>query len=474
MQLIDRVRRTIRQHDLARRETRVVVAVSGGSDSVALAHLVDALDRAAELQLAGLAHFNHQLRSAADADERFCRDLADSLGRPVIVDRGDVGGRARRERRSIEDAARAARHEFLERARLHFEADTIALGHTRDDQAETFLLRLLRGAGARGLAAMHPRRGAIIRPLVGCRRAELRAFLDARQIAYVHDESNEDVSIPRNRVRVELLPFLERRFNPSIVDVLADEADLAREEWRWMESAADDFLRRGSLPSGREDRVWRIEAAALTAVPVALGRVILRRVLTEAAGGRPVSFAHIDQALRLGREGGAPIDLPGQRMERVGPDVVLTGRPLGAAGRPRSPANLFRYPLSIPGEVRLAEAGCVVTAEAARSAAAADELPRDRAIAVVQLDRWHGPLAVRNRRPGDRFSPPGLLGKKKLQDFFVDRKIARRRRDAVPLVVDGSDQIVWVAGHEIDERFRVTDPAQAVVVLRLKLLGGLA
>ncbi len=220
MQLIDRVRRTIRQHDLARRESRVVVALSGGSDSVALAQLVDALDKAGELHLAGLAHFNHQLRPAADADERFCRDLADSLDRPLVVERGDVGARARRERRSIEDAARAARHEFLERARLHFDADTIALGHTRDDQAETFLLRLLRGAGARGLAGMHPRRGAIIRPLLACRRAELRAFLDSRQIAYVQDESNEDVSIPRNRVRVELLPFLERRFNPSIVEPL--------------------------------------------------------------------------------------------------------------------------------------------------------------------------------------------------------------------------------------------------------------
>jgi len=128
--------------------------------------------------------------------------------------------------------------------------------------------------------------------------------------------------------------------------------------------------------------------------------------------------------------------------------------------------------LSIPGEVRLAQAGCVVTAEAAPSAAAPLELPEGGAIAVVQLDPCHGPLAVRNRRPGDRFNPPGLSGKKKLQDFFVDRKIARQRRDAVPLVVDGSDHIVWVAGHEIDDRFRVTDPAQAVVVLRLKLLGG--
>jgi tRNA(Ile)-lysidine synthase len=471
MQLIDRVRRTIRQHDLARYETHVVVALSGGSDSVALAQLVDALDQAGELRFAGVAHFNHQLRPAADAEERFCARLAESLGRPLLVDRGDVAERARRERRSIETAARAARHEFLERARLHFNADAIALGHTRDDHAETFLLRLLRGAGARGLGSMHPRNGAIIRPLVACRRAELRAFLDSRQIAYVEDESNDDVSIPRNRVRVELLPFLERRFNPSIVDVLADEADLAREEWRWMESAADELGRRVSR---RVDRVWRIDAAGLNAAPVALGRLTLRRILTEAAGGRPVSFAHVDEALRLSREGGASIDLPGQRMERVGPDVVLRSRAPDAVGRPASSANFFRYPLSIPGEVCLAEAGCAVTAELASSVAAVRARPGDEVTAVVQLESGRGPLAVRNRRPGDRFSPPGLRGKKKLQDFFVDRKIARQQRDAVPLVVDESDRIVWVAGHEVDARFRVTDPAEAVVVLRLKLLGGFA
>src|SRR5580693_5632965 len=201
MQLMERVRRTIRQHDLARYETHVVVALSGGSDSVALAQLVDALDQAGELRLAGLAHFNHQLRPAADAEERFCARLAESLGRPLLVDRGDVAERARRERRSIETAARAARHEFLERARLHFNADAIALGHTRDDQAETFLLRLLRGAGARGLASMYPRRGTIVRPLLGCRRNELRAYLEDRRLTWVDDESNADVAIARNRVR---------------------------------------------------------------------------------------------------------------------------------------------------------------------------------------------------------------------------------------------------------------------------------
>src|SRR5439155_7788348 len=207
--LLDRMRRTIRRHTLASPGTRVVVALSGGGDSVALAHLLRALDAAGELSVAGAAHFNHQLRDDADRDEGFCRSMSAAFGWPFLSDRGDVRARAAREDRSIEDAARTARHEFLARARTHFSADVVAVGHTRDDQAETFLLRLLRGAGPRGLSAMHPRNGHIIRPLLDCRRAELRAFLGGRGLPFGEDSSNADVTIPRNRVRAELIPLLQ-------------------------------------------------------------------------------------------------------------------------------------------------------------------------------------------------------------------------------------------------------------------------
>src|SRR5262245_47017150 len=200
MELLDRVRQTIQRYELAGPATRVMIALSGGSDSVALAHILRALEADSELHVAGLAHFNHQLRPAAIDDERYCLQVAESFGWPIAVDREDVAGRARRQHRSLEEAARTARHEFLASRRRQLGADVVALGHTRDDQAETFLLRLMRGAGSRGLASMHPRRDAIIRPLIECRRADLQQFLDVRQVPYRHDESNDDVSIPRNRV----------------------------------------------------------------------------------------------------------------------------------------------------------------------------------------------------------------------------------------------------------------------------------
>jgi tRNA(Ile)-lysidine synthase len=194
--------------------------------------------------------------------------------------------------------------------------------------------------------------------------------------------------------------------------------------------------------------------------------------MTDAAGGRTVSVQHVEAVLDLIESPGAggSIDAPGHVVERVGDRVVLrSGRAEDARATDVPP--FFRYPLSIPGEVRLAEHGCIVSAELAPADTGARTLRaavRTRATAVVTADGWVAPLAVRNRRPGDRFQPFGLDGQKKLQDFLVDRKVARAERDGVPLVVDENDRILWVAGHEIDEAFRVTDASQAVLILTLR------
>ena len=450
MSVISKVRRFIRQHDLMRSHTRVVCAVSGGSDSVALAALLEELHGAGAATFAGLVHLNHQLRSTAERDEQACRDLADRLQRPILVERADVSGRARRERQSVEAAAHDERYALFARARAHFDAAVVALGHTRDDQAETFLLRLLRGAGPRGLASMHPRRGDVVRPLLDCSRAELREFVGDRGLTFIDDETNADVTIPRNRIRAELMPHLAD-FNPNIARVLAREADLSRDVWSWLESELDRF--------GADLDVERLRAA-----PPALRRLALWRAMTIGAGGRPIDAAHVQAALALldGSEG-ASVDAPGVRVHRIGSRIVLTNRSAQRA------VALWRFPLSIPGEV--AADGLTVSAELVTGGLV--ELARSAEVgsgptAAVRADQCADGLAVRNRRPGDRFRPVGLRGRKKLQDLFVDRKVARGERDGVPIVVDDRDRIVWVAGHGIDEAFRVTEASQAVIVLKLR------
>jgi len=492
MSLLDRVRQFIADHGLFGPDTRVVGALSGGSDSVALTSILRELHERHELCLAGLAHFNHQLRPTADRDEQLAVSIAAALAVPMLVDREDVAARARDERRSIEDAARAARYAFFERARQHFRADVVALGHTRDDQAETVLLRFIRGAGPRGLAGMYPRKDRIVRPLLDCRRDELRAWLATRMSQgdraanFVDDESNEDVAIPRNRIRAELMPLLEERFNPNIVDVLADEAEVARETWSWLRRVADEAAAQIVIPEDEDNRVRSIDVEALHRLLLPIRRTVVWGVMSELARGRAVGFAHVTAALRVAEPGGpTAIDGPGQRVERIGSRLVLTGRPPDTVGRwqpangepsghgtnREDAANLFWYPLSIPGEVLLPQVSCVMSAHAAGERERGTIGPRaamgNGPVAAVRGDLCGESLAVRNRRPGDRFQPVGMQGTKKLQDFFVDRKVARRERDAVPLVVDGGDRIVWVAGYGIDEAFRVTDPAQHVLILRL-------
>jgi len=318
---------------------------------------------------------------------------------------------------------------------------------------------------------MHPRSGRAIRPLLDCRRVELREFLAERNLPFVEDATNDDVAIPRNRVRAELMPLLESRFNPSVVDALANQAELARDEWLWM---LDELRIRHLEPQtwNVEPGTWNLDRSVLLSAPRALRRLALWRAMSDASGGRTVSVHHVAAALRI-VEASSPaacVDAPGHVVERIGDRVVLrSGRSSDVRFRA---ADFFRYPLSIPGEVSLPERGCIVSAALTEAADLSDEAWRarmgSRATAILATDGWTAPLSVRNRRPGDRFRPFGLDRKKKLQDFFVDRKVARADRDHVPLVVDESDRILWVAGHEIDEAFRVTDASQAVLILTLR------
>ncbi len=311
MSVHSRVLRTIRKHDMLPRGARVLVALSGGPDSVALLHILRTLERRGELAVAAAAHFNHQLRGAeADADEAFCRDLAADTGVPFIAGRADVAARARESGRSIEDAARQARYEFLNEAADSAGAEAIAVGHSLDDQAETFLLRLIRGAGPAGLAGIRPRAGRVVRPLLDISRGELREYAAGHGLDFRDDSSNADVRIPRNRVRLELLPQL-LRFSPAIAATLAREAALARDD--------EEFLDRLAIESAAsivllESSGVAIDAAGLTALPPALASRVTRKALAAAAPGRFIGFQHIDDLLELARGGaeGAALTLPGR------------------------------------------------------------------------------------------------------------------------------------------------------------------
>jgi tRNA(Ile)-lysidine synthase len=468
--LLDRVRRTIHQDDLIPPGSRVVVGLSGGADSVALTVLLAELSSRDAFAIARLAHLNHRLRgTAADEDEAFCRGLAADLGLPFEVDRADVGALARDNRQSIEEAGREARYRFFDRVADLTGADRIAVGHTLEDQAETFLLNLIRGAGCRGLSGMPIRSGRIIRPLLDTAHADLRRFLAERGQRFREDETNRDTRLLRNRVRHLIIPFLEQQFSPGIAAVLARNAAIAREDSAWLDAEASRRWEHVARSSGNG---IVLDCPLLCREAPAVARRIALRGLETASPGRFIGFGHVEALLSMAR-GEAPhaADFPGLRAERDGTRLTLHPRPGRGRGTGAKRPG-FSCALSVPGVAVVDEIGMTIAAERGpRPAGDSIEglvAASSGRVAVVDLATAAGPLRVRSRKAGDRFRPLGLAGTKKLQDFLVDRKVAARDRDRVPLVVDGLDRIVWVGGHAICEDFRVTSATAAVVILRLE------
>ena len=464
MSLADRVAASVERQALIPRGGRVVAAVSGGGDSVALLHLLAELAGRSLLTLAGVAHVNHRLRRpASDEDERFCRDLARRFGVPCLVESVAVADVARSRRVSVERAGHHVRHDFFARAAAELGAGRVALGHTIDDQAETVLLRLIRGAGAAGLSGMRPRAGLVVRPLLGVGRAELRRYLADGGIPFREDASNADLRVPRNRVRHELLPQL-RTYSPRVVEALARQADIARADEAWLSRRANEAA--ADLVS-QERGLVELDAAGLAALPPALARRVARDALARVGPRRrEVGFDAIERVRRTAAGGPARTDVPGCRLERAAGRVRLVPR-RGRTGPAPRPG--FAYRLAIPGEIAVPEAGVRVRAEVVEAAAGAVADGGGRT-ALVALPA--APLVVRSWRFGDRYRPLGLGGRsRKLQDLFVDRKVPRGERTRIPLVLDADGRIVWVVGFGIGHDFRPGEGDESVLFLKVSGLG---
>jgi tRNA(Ile)-lysidine synthase len=314
------VRRTIRRHSLCPPGARLLVGVSGGSDSVALTRLLLDLAPHGGFSVVSLAHLNHQLRPTAARDEHFCRELAARLGLPIAVEAVDVAAYAASQRLSVEDAARRLRYDFLDRVAAGADAETIAVGHTEDDQAETYLIKLARGAGLAALGGVYPRRGAVVRPLLDVSRAALQDYLLARGERWMDDETNADLANPRNQIRHRVIPELEQAAGGPVRPAIARTAALAREDGQWLdEVAAAQF---DALVSRTPDGL-RIDADALADAPRPLQRRILLSAMRRLSGGREIGLDHVESAQEVlaGRAAGA--EVPGSRLELRGKKLVL-------------------------------------------------------------------------------------------------------------------------------------------------------
>ena len=447
-----RVRRTIQRHGLCPPGSRLLVALSGGSDSVALLHLLHDLAADGGFSVAAVAHVNHHLRATAGRDEAFCRELVARLGYPLEVAHADVAARARRDALSIEEAARQERYRSLREAAGRYQATAIATGHTRDDQVETLLMKLGRGAGLSGLGGVYPRRDDLVRPLLDVSRAALRDHLRLTRELWVEDETNADLGNPRNRVRHTVVPAIEAALGPAALDAIARAAVLAGEDGRWLDSLAEEAhqrLRRVA-PDG-----LAFDQTALLALPAPLLRRVLLLAMREQARPAQIGTTHVEAAGLVVAGEASAADSPGGRWELSGSTVVLLSNT-------STESEAFSYELPVPGVIVVPEAAAVVEARVVKDTSPEMTGPAGGAGQAV-IVRWtdETPLVVRNRRPGDWLRLPA--GRKKLQDVFVDAKVPRAVRDTRPVVTDSAGRVVWVPGYAVSEDFRV-DPAEGKVV----------
>jgi tRNA(Ile)-lysidine synthase len=462
------VARTIDAHGLLAPGERVVAAVSGGPDSVVLAAALAALAQEAERRYAlHVAHLDHGLRGAeAEADARFVRDLADRLGLPATISRRAVPA-LRRRGESLEAAARRVRYDFLDDVAEQTGAAAVAVGHTRDDQVETVLFRLLRGGSLGDLGGMpivRPlRRGAatrLVRPLLELGRQEVLAFLSGRALAAREDRTNRDLRYTRNRIRLELLPLLEWGFNLEVRANLLRLAAAARVVRERLAQQAGDLL--GHPRVRQTEGAVELPAALLASTDAEVRAEVLRRAVERLSAAPTLSRGAQGSIERLLATAGSAKWAPlggGVRARRVFDRLVIE-----AADEQAAAHDDEVFPLARTGRTELPRLGAAL--EAAEEDVPATGVRRGADEALLDLAALQDDLVVRTRRPGDRLRPLGAPGVRKLQDLFVDRKVPAAERDRVPLVCDAAG-LLWVAGHVVAERAKVTASTRRVLHLRL-------
>jgi len=456
----DKVLNTIRDRNMLSSGDKVVVAFSGGIDSTALIYILNLLSRKLKIKLFA-AHLDHQIRGKdADADASFVKKTSDKLGIPCFIEEFDVPGFARQEKLNLEDAARRIRYEFLERIAAKTGANKIALAHTADDNIETFLMRLIRGTGMKGLKGIPPVRDKIIRPMIELYRKEIEQYLSSKKITARIDKTNYETKYLRNRVRRDLIPALES-YNPNIRGSLIRAISAANAIQDFIESKAKEAFK--NIVSLKTNDQIKLDIKELIKTDPMLRGDVLRLAIEHVKKDlTDISFVHIDDIIdQLGKKK-AEIDLPGIYA------IVNKGMLSISRQRPQKskPAQFMRK-LEIPGEIRDESAGMMIEADLMDSVPLSELHAKNPYQAFLDYDKIAKPLIVRNRREGDAFSPLGLKGSKKLQDIFVDEKVDIDERDRIHVVEDGS-KIVWVVGYRMAEEAKVTPKTKKVVKLSAK------
>lgn len=436
--MLDKIKKTMLQYDMLSSGDSILIGLSGGPDSVCMLYILKKLG----LKLS-IAHLNHGLRGKeSDMDQKFCEEIGKKMDIPVFTKKVKI--------RKGEDAARKARYKFLEETAEKIGAKKIALGHNADDQVETVLMRLLRGAGARGLAGIPPvrriGRALIVRPLINVWREEILDFLKKKNIAYKEDSTNKELIFFRNKIRHELIPFLSG-YNPNIKNILQSTG-------RNM-AMLDEFL---EDITEKEIRNNRVEIKRLRKLHPIIRQEVVRRVVRNIEPGLVLTSTQVENILALAGDlkGSKRVDLP------KGISVIREYNYLIFSNR-KDAKKTFQVEMSVPGSIKIKNCNIFIISKLCNIN---EKIVKNPFEVIMDYDKITRPLIIRNRKPGDVFQPIGLKGKKKVKDIFIDKKIPERFRDSIPIFISGRD-ICWIPGYRIGEKFKIASETKRILKIKV-------
>lgn len=456
----DKVLRTIEEYNLIEENDNIVIGLSGGPDSMALLYVLLEVRKEIDFNII-IAHVNHGVRGAeALADEKFVENLAKKLNLPYYSTRVNMDEYAKERRISSEEAGRALRYGFFRKILSKIGGGKIAVAHNKNDQAETLLMRFFRGTGIDGLKGMEYRNGDIIRPILGIEREEIEKYLLDNNIEARLDKTNLQPIYNRNRIRLELIPYIEKYFNPNIIDTLWRTSNILSIDSRFLEKYSKETY--SKLVKKKENNSIILNGSLFLKEDRSIQQRIIRNCILDLNGDlQGFTNRHILDTLTLFLERGTgkSIDLSNNMVAKTSYDDFIIEKKKDMEHRD------FLFKINHEGFTYIDELQLGLNIKV---------LPikdikintKDRFVKYFDYDKILGGLYIRNRRDGDRFVPYGMKGSKKIKDYFIDEKIPKEKRDKIPLITD-EEKILWVVGYRTSDLFKITDNTEKVLMIKL-------
>lgn len=454
--MLEKVNQTIINYQMIEANDSILVGVSGGVDSVVLLDILVKLRPVYNLTIF-VAHLNHGLRGkAADEDEAFVVNLAEKYNVKVYTKKEDMLAYADANKISSEEAGRVLRYAFFDEIMQRENIQKIAIAHNKNDQAETILMRIMRGTGLDGIVGIKPVNGRIIRPLLFCSRAEIEAFECAEKLNHREDDTNKENIYTRNTIRNQLIPQLENLYNPNLVEGLSRMGQLLADDLEIIENQLEEILQK--IAFQRQEKMVSFNRKVFWDLSLGLKRRVLRHAIQSIQGDLVnIEEKHIHNMIQLISQGKT-----GKEIHLTNGWIAKNNYDFFEISQPSEKYANYEFELEIGKKQSF---GTFEIETFVEDKIKIDFYTKDIFLKFFDYDRIKSSLKVRNRRPGDRIVPLGMKGSKKIKDLFIDEKVASDKRNQIPLIVCG-DEIVWVVGYRIGDGFKVSEQTKKVLVVK--------